>query len=427
MKKRTQRVRIILLILISLFAGYYFGVNKVAVDWKNYAPKLSVVNKEPPVGETTVDFSQFWTVWSKLQTTYYDKTKLDPQNMLNGAITGMVQSLGDPFTMYLPPVQNGSFKDGLAGEFQGIGAELGMDSANQVIIIAPLSGSPAIKAGVKAGDAILKVDGKLTTGWDLNKAVNNIRGPKGTQVVLNVLHKGDAASKDITITRDVITVKSVDGWVKEIKDVANIKETDVLKANQNSAIAYIKLSQFGDQTNKDWATLVNKLSLDMQKEKNFKGIILDLRNNPGGYLTDAAYIAGEFLSQGTPVVIEDNGMDKQTLSVTRQGIFVDQSKYPLIVLIDKGSASASEIVSGAMQDYGRAKLVGEQSFGKGTIQQAEDLGNGAGLHVTIAKWLTPKERWIHGIGLTPDVLVALDAKDPSTDTQLEKAIEELVK
>lgn len=426
MEKRNRRLKTVLLILISLLVGYYFGVTKVNVEWRNYAPKVSVVNKEPPMGLTTVDFAPFWTVWSKLQTSYYDKSKLDPQNMLNGAISGMIGSLNDPFTMYLPPVQNGDFKNGLAGQFQGIGAELGMNN-NQIIIIAPLAGSPAEKAGIKAGDAIQKVDGKLTTGWDLNKAVTTIRGPKGTDVVLTILHKGETNSKDITITRDVITVKSVDGWVKEVKDVPNIKESDLLKANDGSAVIYIRLSQFGDQTNKDWQVLVNKLAVDLTKEKNFKGIILDLRNNPGGYLTDATYIASEFLPDGTPVVIQDNGIDKQTLSTSRQGLFTDKSKYPLVILINKGSASASEIVSGAMQDYGRAKLLGEQSFGKGTIQQAEDLGSGAGLHITIAKWLTPKERWIHGVGLTPEIKVDLDPKDPATDTQLEKAIEELVK
>ncbi len=430
MNKRTQRIRIVLVILISVLVGYYFGVNKVSFDWKNYKPQISVINKEPPAGITTVDLSPFWTVWTKIQTNYYDRTKIDPQKMLDGAISGMIGSLTDPYTLYLPPVQNGNFKEGMAGQFQGIGAELGM-SGNQIIVIAPLSGSPAERAGIKAGDAILKVNSVSTAGWDLNKAVTNIRGPKGTDVTLTIVHKGDTASRDIRVTRDIITVKSVDGWVKQVKDIPALKQTDILKNHQEDEVAYIKLSQFGDETNKDWAALVSKLVVNMKKEKNlpagrqgFKGVILDLRNNPGGYLMDAAYIASEFLNEGTPVVIQDNGLDKQTLYATRRGMLLDT---PLVILINKGSASASEIVSGAMQDYGRAKLIGEQSFGKGTIQQAEDLGNGAGLHITIAKWLTPKERWIHGTGLTPDIAVALDAKDPTRDLQLEKAIEQLVK
>ncbi len=423
MNKRIQRLRIALVILISLLVGYYFGVNKVTFDWKNYNPQIAVVNKEPPVELTAVDFAQFWTVWSKIQKTYYDKTKVDPQKMLDGAISGMVQSLGDPYTLYLPPVQNGDFKDGLAGQFQGIGARLMMFN-NQITVEVPLVGSPAEKAGIKAQDTIVKVDGKSTAGWDLNKAVSVIRGPKGTDVVLTILQKGAASTKDIKVTRDVITIKSVDGWVKQVRNVDKIKTTDVFKNHQSDAVAYIRLSQFGDDTNKDWVALVTKLMTDINKEKSFKGIILDLRNNPGGYLSDATFIASEFLSEGTSVVIQDSGTDKQTLAASRKGMFLDT---PLVILINKGSASASEIVSGAMQDYDRAKLVGEISFGKGTIQQAEDLGDGAGLHITVAKWLTPKERWIHGTGLTPDVSVLLDAKDPTRDTQLEKAIEELVK
>ncbi len=423
MNKRTQRIRIVLVILISVLVGYYFGVNKVSFDWKNYKPQISVINKEPPAGITTVDLSPFWTVWTKIQTNYYDRTKIDPQKMLDGAISGMIGSLNDPYTLYLPPVQNGNFKDGMAGQFQGIGAELGM-SGNQIIVVAPLSGSPAERAGIKAGDAILKVNGTATIGWDLNKAVTNIRGPKGTDVTLTIAHKGEASSKDIKVTRDIITVKSVDGWVKQVKDIAALKQTNILKNHQGDAVAYIKLSQFGDETNKDWVVLVSKLVVDMKKEKNFKGIVLDLRNNPGGYLTDATHIASEFLNEGTAVVVQDSGVDKQTLYATRKGVLLDT---PLVVLINKGSASASEIVSGAMQDYGRAKLIGEQSFGKGTIQQAEDLVNGSGIHITIAKWLTPKMRWIHGTGLTPDIVVTLDAKDPTHDSQLEKAIEQLVK
>lgn len=415
------------MLVIAGLIGYYIGVNKVNFEWKNYSPRISVINKEPPSGLTTVDLTQFWNVWEKIQTGYYDKTKVDPQKMLDGAISGMVQSLGDPYTMYLPPVQNGDFKNGLAGQFQGIGAELSMNTSNQIIIMSPLTGSPAEKAGLKSGDIIYKVDGKTTQGWDLNKAVNTIRGPKGTTVMLAVLHKGESDTKDISIVRDTITIKSVDGWVKEIKDIPAVSQSEILKNNQNASVAYVRLSQFGDQTNRDWSALVSRLTVDMFKEQNFKGIILDLRNNPGGYLTDATFIASEFLQQGMPVVIQDSGLEKQTLSTQRTGTFSDKNKYPLVILINKGSASAAEIVSGAMQDYQRAKLVGEQSFGKGTIQQAEDLGSGAGLHVTIAKWLTPKERWIHGVGLAPDVLASLDQKDVSHDGQLEKAIEVLLK
>ncbi len=340
MKNRVPRVQLALLLIISFFIGFYFGTTKVKFDWQNYHPKIQAISKEPPPELTTVDFSQFWTVWQKLAENYYDKSKLDPQKMLNGAIEGMVQSLGDPFTLYLPPTQNDNFKQGLAGQFSGIGAELGTKDKD-IIVISPLDGSPAQKAGIRASDVIIKVDGQDTTGWNLSQAVEKIRGQRDTFVTLTVLHK---------------------------------KKTDTIKNSQDASVSYIRLSQFGDNTNKDWLALIDNLQTEIKKQSNFKGIILDLRNNPGGYLTDAVFIGSEFLPQGRTVVMEENGnSDKKSLTVTRQGKFLNT---PVIVLINKGSASASEIVAGALRDHSRAKLLGDTSFGKGTIQQAEDLGNG---------------------------------------------------
>lgn len=425
MKDRNLRIQIILMVLIALLVGYFFGVNKVNYDWQHYQPKLEITSKEPPSGVVAVDFTPFWNVWQKLETNYYDKSKLDTQKMLNGAIEGMVQSVGDPFTLYLPPTQNSSFKQGLSGQFSGIGSELGMNG-KQLIVIAPLTGSPSEKAGIKAGDAIVAVDGQSTSGWDLNMAVSKIRGPKGTTVLLTVVHKGESNPQQINVTRDVITVKSVDGWVKPVSCSNGCQTIDASKANSSTPyIAYVRLSQFGDNTNKEWATLIANIN-SQAKGKNLKGVILDVRNNPGGYLTDATFIASEFLNNGAPVVSEDDGIpsDKQTLYASRQGTLTN---VPVVVLINKGSASASEIVAGALRDNNRAKLVGETSYGKGTIQQAEDLGAGAGLHVTIAKWLTPNGTWVNGKGLTPDVTIGQNSTDPSVDTQLNKAIEVLVK
>lgn len=422
---KIKSLQLVVLLIIAGLLGYYIGINNVEISWKNYQPSLSVVNKEAPAALEPVDFSVFWNVWQKVETNYYDKTKLDPTKMLNGAIEGMIASLGDPYTMYLPPVQNNDFKDGLAGQFSGIGAQLDIKD-NKIIIVAPLAGSPAEKAGLKAGDLILKVDGESTATWTLPATVEKIRGPKGTSVTLTITRKDSTKSLDVKIVRDIITIKSVTGWVKSAKDIekVNVPKTLVNK------IAYIQLSQFGDSTNKDWTSVVSDINLKMQADKSIKGLILDLRNNPGGYLTDAVFICSEFLKQGTPVVMEENAQEtRTTLSVERKGLMYD---VPLIVLINKGSASASEIVSGALRDNkvngkSRAILMGETSFGKGTIQQADDLGNGAGLHITIAKWLTPDGIWVHGVGLKPDIEVALDAKDPSHDTQLEKAVLELVK
>ncbi|MBI2033469.1 MAG: S41 family peptidase [Candidatus Levybacteria bacterium] len=432
MRIKLKALQIILVIGIATLTGYFFGVNQVKVSWKNYQPSAYITNKEAPSNIQSVDFSLFWNVWERLERSYYDKSKLDPQKMLSGAITGMTQSLEDPYTMFLPPKQNTNFKDGLAGQFSGIGAELGTKD-KQIIVIAPLNGSPAEKAGIKAGDTILKVDGEATFDWTLPFTVEKIRGPKGTTVTLSVLHKGASRASDIRITRDIITVKSVTGWVKNVKcQMSNVKcqiAEENEKCDNCSKVAYIRLSQFGDSTNKDWQSIVNEFSLKIQKDKNIKGLIIDLRNNPGGYLTDAVYISSEFLRQGAPVVLEENPQKGRiTLSVTRKGLM---EEVPLVVLINKGSASASEIVSGALRDNkvngkSRAILVGETSFGKGTIQQADDLGRGAGLHVTVAKWLTPNGTWVNGTGLKPDIEAAMDEKDPSHDLQLEKAILELL-
>lgn len=424
MKDRVKGLQFIILILIAFFGGYYFGVNKISFDWKNYKPVLSISSKEPPPSLSSLDFSNFWAVWQSLENNYYDKSKLDPLKMLNGAISGLVESIGDPYTVYLPPPSNNDFKQGLAGQFQGIGAELG-EKDKKIIIISPLSGSPAQKAGVKAGDMVLKVDGESTQGWTLSQTVSKIRGPKGTSVTLSILHKDSKNPQDIKIIRDIIVVKSIDGFIKKIKDIENIKFSSILKLHENDEIIYLKLSQFGDSTNKDWLSLVNNLNLKVQSNPNFKGIILDVRNNPGGYLTDAAFIASEFLKEGTPVVVQETGGgERSILRALRRGLFINT---PIVILINKGSASASEIVSAALKDNGRARLVGETSFGKGTIQQAEDLGHGAGFHVTIAKWLTPNGTWVNGKGLPADISVSLPSKGEFTDTQLEKAIEELVK
>jgi carboxyl-terminal processing protease len=427
MNRKVKILQIFIVIIIAFLGGYFFGVNKVTLDWHNYKPIITTVNKEPPSGIINIDFNPFWTVWQKLAEGYYDKTKLDQQKMLNGAISGMVNALGDPFTMYLPPVQNTNFKQGLAGQFSGIGAEL-TTKGSSIIVIAPLDGSPAEKVGVKSGDTIVKVDGQSTAGWDLAKTVGLIRGPKGTDVNITVIHKDTQKLVDLKITRDVITVKSVLMNISNAKctgkNCSLVSKGDPCTTSDCVKYAYLRLSQFGDNTNQEWANLIKGINDQISKDKNIKGVVLDLRNNPGGYLTDAQYIASEFLSMGTKVVSEDTGTSQSQLNVERQGLLINTK---VVVLINGGSASASEIVSGALRDNRKIELVGEKSFGKGTVQAAVDLGDGAGLHVTIAKWLTPDGTWVHGKGLTPDVTVALDPKDPARDTQLEKAVYELLK
>lgn len=411
-------------VIIAGLIGYSIGITKIAVDWRNYQPTIEVTSKEPPPSQSSVDFTHLWTVMGKLSQGYYDKQAIDPQKFLNGAIEGMVNSLEDPYTVYLPPAKNDDFKEGLAGKFEGIGAELGV-KGKQIIVVAPLDGSPAKKAGLRPGDAILKVDSDVTNGWSLTQAVDKIRGERGTEVLLTIQHKTDAKPTEVNIVRDTITVNSVTTWVKPIREIEEIKaDAAGLKNAQNSKISYIRLSQFGDNTNAEWQKAAALIDRQIKADKDIKGVILDLRNNPGGYLNDAVYIGSEFIRDGIVVSQEDRNNEIQSYRVSGRGLLYD---VPLIVLINKGSASASEIVAGAVQDHKRAILVGETSFGKGTIQQAEDLGGGAGLHVTVAKWLTPNKNWVHQKGLTPDIAVTTDAKDPSHDAQLERAVEELVK
>lgn len=424
---RAQKIRFILAVVIAGLIGYVIGVTKINIDVRNFKPNIEVSSKEPPASQMNADFSQFWQVLDKIEGSYYDKKAIDPQKIINGAISGMVESLDDPYTVYLPPTQNDDFKNGLAGKFEGIGAELGLKN-KQIIVVAPLDGSPAKKSGIKPGDVIVKVDGQVTYGWSLAQAVDKIRGPKGTTVKLSIGRGEGEDLKEISIVRDTITVKSLTTYTKKVKEIETVaKETKNTKIADDKII-YIRLSQFGDSTNNEWLKLANDASVRLNTEKDIKGIVFDLRNNPGGYLNDAVYIVSEFVKSGNAVLQEDKNGDRTSFPVTGKGLLYD---VPLVVLINRGSASASEIVAGALRDHDRAVLVGEKSFGKGTIQQAEDFGGGAGLHVTIAKWLTPKGTWVgngkNGAGLTPDVEVKVDEKNPEHDAQLEKAIEVLVK
>lgn len=419
---------ILLIILIAGGLGYFIGTNKISAQWKNFTPIVSVQKGAPPANQN-LDMSLFYTVLNRVNQDYYDKSKINSQKILYGAISGMLSSLDDPYTSFFPPQQNTDFKTQMAGEFSGIGAELGMSPENRVMVVAPIDSSPAEKAGIKASDIILSVDGTDTNGWTLAQAVEKIRGPKGSQVKLSVLHDKAKQPTAVTVTRDTILVKSVTSWYKKFECTG-----DTCKENKNttcdtcSSIAYIRLSQFGDKTNDEWVKAVNDLYPKISTDKNFKGIILDLRNNPGGYLQDAVFIASEFIKSGTVVSQVDGTGAKQDMNVSRAGMFTTQ---PVLVLVNKGSASASEIVSGALKDHNRARLIGETTFGKGTIQQAVDVDGGASVHISVGKWITPNGTWVHKVGIKPDIEVKYDdaksKKTPGLDNQLQAAIKELTK
>lgn len=394
---------VVLITLLAFILGWQLGHRDLTLSWKNYTPQVKVSNQQPPK-DVNIDFSLFWQTWNLLSKEYVDKKALDPQKMYYGAIQGMVASLGDPYTVFLPPQSQQSIKEELGGSFEGVGMELGYNKDNRLVVIAPLKDTPADRAGIRPGDLILKIDGKDTTNLSLPDAVNAIRGPKGTKVTLQIYHEGDKNPTDVTLERDTIVVKSVEESSKTTQS--------------GKKVALIKLSRFGEKTDDEWNMAVSQILAD-----NPSGIVLDLRNNPGGFLDDAVYIGSEFISSGDIVLQEDGSGQRKSYPVSRVGKLLN---IPLVVLVNKGSASASEIVAGSIQDHKRGTILGEQSFGKGTIQEAQDLPNGTGIHITTAKWLTPNGRWIHNIGLTPDVVVKA-GDDPTKDPQLDKALEILDK
>lgn len=423
MSLKTLRNIFLGLAVIVIVFGVGYRAGNIGVG-RNYIPNTTIVGANPATKPTSVDFSLFWIVWDRVNTYFIDKNAIDPQKMVYGAISGMVASLGDPYTVFLPPDQNKEAKDDLGGKFEGIGAQLGISADKKVIVVAPLKGAPAEKAGLKPGDIIVKVDGQDASSWTLPQAVAKIRGPKGSTVVLTVLHKNAAKTVDISVARDTINVSSVDWEIKYAQcnttSQCKIIETDCSDCQQ---IIYLKLSQFGDNTTDEWNKAVDAIEAKLQSSGNkIKGLVFDLRNNPGGYLSGSVFIASEFLKDGTVVMQDSVSGGRQTYSVDRKGRLTD---IPMVVLVNKGSASASEIVAGALQVRGRAKVVGETTFGKGSVQEAQDLPGGAGIHITTAKWLLPSGKWINGSGIEPDVKIQNDDNKPDEDIQLEKAIETL--
>ncbi|MFC1612579.1 S41 family peptidase [Patescibacteria group bacterium] len=395
-----RHLGVILSIAVLLFTfviGAYVG-RKIEIAKINQVEIRKLVNKDAEANfliTKKIDFGQFWEVWEKIKEDYAYQP-LDEVKMFYGAISGMVATLGDPYTVFLEPQVAEEFQQELAGKFEGIGAEIGITNG-QLMIIAPLLDSPAEQAGLKAGDKILAIDDFNTKGISLGHAVKRIRGDKGTEVRLLISRDGLGEAEEIKIVRDKIVVKSVQ-WHME------------------GDFAYIRILQFGTDTIRDFDKTVKKIIL-----KNPKGIILDLRNNPGGFLDAAVKMAGEWIPQ-KPVVYERYKDQDKAFSAYGKGRFKD---FKTIILINKGSASGSEIVAGALKDYNKAIIVGEKTFGKGSVQDYSEYRDGSALKLTIALWLTPNKNSIDGEGIEPDVAVEISDEDrqEGKDPQLEKAKE----
>ena len=409
-KASFSKVRNLILVFVAavgiFVGGYELGVKGYQVQLTK-SLQVSFSRQVPP--NDNVDFSLFWQVWDTLTAKYFDKSKLVPSQMVYGAIQGMVAAVGDPYTMYLPPTQNKVVNEDLSGSFEGVGIEIGYKNTH-LAVIAPLPGSPAEKAGVKAGDYIVHITDTQkkididSASLDLSTAVDDIRGSAGTVVTLTLVRDGNPTPIIVNLTRAKLDVPSVVlSWV-----------------GSDSTIADLKVSKFDSVTYDEWNKAVSQITDKCQTQKfACKGIIIDLRNNPGGYMETAVDIASDFVPVGTTVVIQQNGDGtKQEYKSQKLPRLLN---YKIVVLINGGSASASEILSGALRDDRSVKLVGDKSFGKGTIQEPIDISGGSGLHVTTAKWLTPDGTWVHGVGLTPDISIA-NKDNATSDAQLDAAV-----
>jgi len=408
-KQRNRRIKVgiwlIILILASFYGGIIFSkkseiddrlVNNETVFLGNILNKYEVKKSEKAARD--IDFNLFWDAWDVIKDKYVDAGQLKEKEMFYGALRGLVASTGDPYTVFMNPVISKGFADDLKGTFEGIGAEIGI-KGNMLTVIAPLTDMPAQKAGLRSGDQIIAINGEGTSGISLDGAVNQIRGPKGTEVTLTIWRDSFDEPTDFTITRGKIIVKSVK-W--EIN---------------NDDIMVIEISHF----NSDTEGLFDRAVRETIKE-NPKGVILDLRNDPGGYLNTAIEVASEWIEEG-PVVIEKfSENDKNEYLARGRARLKD---YPTVVLVNQGSASASEIVAGALKDYELATIVGMPTFGKGSVQEMVNLQDGSSIKITVAKWLTPEGVNISAEGIKPDEEIDLTKEDydEDRDPQLEKAIE----
>ncbi len=399
-KKAVQKYLVIFLILVAYAAGV------ATANWRNsnQVSNNIIVDTAKSIkdifsGIEGVNPALFEEAWETIHRYYLDRGKLSERDLFYGAINGMVNAVNDPYTIFLDPQTTSDFTQELNGSFYGIGAEIGR-KGGFLVIIAPLPDTPAAKAGLRPGDKILAINDEDAAPLSVDQAVSLIRGEKGQEVKLLILSKDEDTPKEIKVVRDKIEIPSV-----------------TYKLEDN--IGIINVTSF----NSDTDSRFNKIAQQVLRD-NPRGLILDLRNNPGGYLDVAVSLAGSWLENDQVVVREvfSDQRDSQDYKAEEE---IDLSKFKTIVLINEGSASASEILAGALQDYGLAKLVGETTFGKGSVQQLFDLNDGSSLKITVAKWLTPNGRTIDEQGITPDEVVEYTPEDYENDLdpQLNRAKE----
>jgi carboxyl-terminal processing protease len=358
------------------------------------SPQITFTDEDAPE-----DLTVFWEAWAFIEEEFYGEIP-SGEDRVNGAIRGMVNAYGDENTAFIDPERAAIFREDVTGSFEGIGATVRMDELGRLVIAEPFVGRPAAEAGLLRGDVVLSVDGESLQGLSLYEAIGLIRGPAGSTVVLTVFRDGVDEPFDVPIERARIEIEVV--------------ESERLEGD----IGYIRLSEFSRGSTGKMAEAFKALS----EEAPLTGLILDLRDNPGGLLDESIFVASQFIDEGVITVEKLKGDEEQVFEAQAGGVALD---VPLVVLVNRGSASASEIVAGAIQESGRGIVLGEQTFGKGTVQIPHALSNGSELRVTIAEWLTPNRKQINGEGIVPDVYVERTQEDfvEGLDPQLERAIE----
>ena len=399
LNKITKGYFVIIVLLIIFLLGIYLG--RQAVHKEMASEVIGVENQDKEFLARNVDFDLFFEVWDLVGEKFY-KQPVTETEMFYGALKGMVASVDDPYTLFLDPKLTGDFMDSIQGTFEGIGAEIGIRH-DALTVITPLKGSPAINAGLRSGDIIAEIDETDTFGMPLEEAVGRIRGEKGTTVILMVYRENATELLEIPIIRDTIEIENVTWEVKE------------------DTLGYIEIYNFNGETH----SLV-KQAIKELIEQEVTGIILDLRNNPGGYLDSAIYITSKWVGKGE-IVLKEKKSDGTIINYESQEKATLKG-FDTVVLINGGSASGSEILAGALQDYGLATLVGTKTFGKGSVQEYIPLEDGSSVKITVAQWFTPNDRQINEIGIEPDIEVEYTEEDINNDydPQLDAAIEILL-
>jgi carboxyl-terminal processing protease len=386
----------VVLLLIGMFClGLYVGHSQSAASTQDGSDRLVNTGGSSRAASKDIDFNLFWQVWNDIKSNYV-KQPVDEVSLFYGAMRGMVAALNDPYSDFFDPQTAKEFDQELSGTFSGIGVEVGKRNGT-IVVIAPLDGSPGAEAGLKAGDIILAIDKNNAIDMPLDRAVSLIRGEEGTTVNLTVLSKGAKQPHAVAVVR------------KKIEHVS-------MRWSYKEDTAIVKLTGFDEDTTQ----LLNKFVQEVQGKPAIKHIILDMRNDPGGFLDKAIDVASQWIENG--VIVRERDHDGTERDHQANGA-ARLAKYATVILVNEGSASAAEIVAGALQDEGKAVLVGKTTFGKGSVQKYETLADGSAFKMTVAKWFTPKERAIDEVGIKPDYEVDLTEQDfnAERDPQMEKA------